>query len=255
MAIRVTIEDHRADIVLDRPEVLNAMNWELFERLAATAGEVAERDDVRVVVVSGAGRSFSSGIDTTTFGGSDLSPTELISQAQAGFRAMSAIPVPTVAMVRGHAYGAGMQLALVCDLRVVAADAQLGLLEANYGLVPDLGGTHRLPALAGPATAKKMMWLAERIDGTEAARRGIAEAVAAPDDLDDTVDELATRLAAAPPLVARQIKHLVDIAPRSTFSEAMDDVARSQEEIMASADFAEAISAFVEGRIPVYKGS
>ena len=254
MAIRVTIEDHRADIVLDRPEVLNAMNWELFERLASAAAEVAERDDVRVVVVSGAGRSFSSGIDTTTFGGSDLAPTDLIAQAQAGFRAIAALGVPTLAAVRGHAYGAGMQLALVCDLRVVTADARLGLLEANYGLVPDLGGAHRLPALAGPAIAKKMMWLAERIDGTEAARRHIAEIVVPPDELNDTVDEVASRLAAAPPLVARQVKQLVDAAPRSSFSDALDDVARAQEEIMASHDFAEAINAFVERRRPIYRG-
>ena len=254
MAVRVSIEDHRADIVLDRPGVLNAMNWELFERLSAVATQIADRDDVRVVVVSGAGRSFSSGIDTSTFGSSDLPATDLIAQAQAGFRALAGIPVPTIAAVRGHAYGAGMQLALVCDLRVVASDAKLGLLEANYGLVPDLGGTHRLPALSGPAIAKKMMWLAERIDGTEAARLGIAEVVVAPDSLDATVDDLAARLAAAPPLVAREVKRLVDAAAGSTFSEAMDDVARAQEEIMSSADFAEAIGAFIAGRSPVYRG-
>ncbi|MDQ4143847.1 MAG: enoyl-CoA hydratase-related protein [Actinomycetota bacterium] len=254
MAIRLTVEDYRADILLDRPEVLNAMNWEVFEALDRVTAELEERDDVRVVVVSGAGRSFSSGIDTTTFG--DAQPLgDLIARAQAGFRRLEALPIPTIAAVRGHAYGAGMQLALVCDLRVVAADARLGLLEAKYGLIPDLGGTHRLPALAGPGVAKQMMWFAERIDGAEAHRRKIAEVTAEPDELASVVDDLARRLVAAPPLVVRDVKRLVHRAAESTFAEAMDEVASAQERIMASHDFAEAITAFMEGRDPRFRGA
>lgn len=253
MAVRLSVEHHRADIVLERPDVHNAMNWEVFERLAQVAREVAERDDVRVVVVSGSGRSFSSGIDTTSFGNA-LPPGDLIAQAQAGFRLLESLEVPTVAAVRGHAYGAGMQLALVCDLRVVTDDARLGLLEAKYGLIPDLGGTHRLPALAGPALAKKMMWLAERIDGAEAGRRRIAEVVVPADELDATVDDLARRLAAAPPLVVRDVKRLVESSAHSTFAQAMDDVAAAQEKVMASDDFAEAIRAFLERRSPEFRG-
>ncbi len=253
MAVRLSVEQGRADIVLDRPDVHNAMNWEVFERLAQVAHEISRNDEVRVVVVSGSGQSFSSGIDTTTFRNS-LPPGDLIAQAQEGFRRLAALPVPTVAAVRGHAYGAGMQLALVCDLRVVTSDARLGLLEAKYGLIPDLGGTHRLPALAGPAVAKKMMWLAERIDGAEAGARRIAEIVVAPEELDATIDELALRLAAAPPLVAREVKRLVDGAGRVTFTQAMDEVATAQEKVMASEDFAEAIRAFLEGRSPRFRG-
>lgn len=254
MTVRVSIENHRADITLDRPDVHNAMNWEVFQGLAAAATEVAERDDVRVVVVSGAGRSFCSGIDTSALGSGDLAPRAMIELAQSGFRALAALTAPTVAAIRGHAYGAGMQLALVCDVRVVAADAKLGLLETNYGIVPDLGGTHRLPQLAGPGRAKLMMWLAERIDGTEAFRRGIAERCVASEDLSDEVDELARTLIARPPLATRAIKQLVDSAATQAFSEAMDGVANAQERLMASGDFGEAISAFVEKREPAYEG-
>jgi len=253
VAVRLSVEHGRANIVLDRPDVHNAMNWELFQELEKLTSELSTRDDVRVVVVSGEGKSFSSGIDTTTFGNA-LPPGDLIAQAQAGFRNMEALAIPTVAAVRGHAYGAGMQLALACDVRVVASDAKLGLLEAKYGLIPDLGGTHRLPALAGPGMAKKMMWLAERIDGVEAGRRGIAEIVVDAEELDATVDELAQRLVAAPPLVTRGVKELVDRAGRSSFSDSMDDVARAPEKIMASDDFSEAITAFLEGRAPEVKG-
>lgn len=253
MAVRLAVEEPRADIVLARPDVHNAMNWEVFERLAQVVEEVTRRDGVRVVVVSGEGPSFSSGIDTTTFG-SSVPPGDLIARAQAGFRALAALEVPTVAAVQGHAYGAGMQLALVCDLRVVTTDARLGLLEGKYGLVPDLGATHILPLLAGPAVAKKMMWLAERIDGAEAGRRGIAEIVVAPDELRPTADDLAARLAAASPQVVRAVKRLVERAPRSTFGDSMDEVAAVQEDVMASEDFAEAIAAFVAGRRPQFRG-
>ena len=254
MAVRVTIENHRADIVLERPEVHNAMNWEVFQALAAAAREVAERDDVRVVVVSGAGRSFCSGIDTSALGSGDLSPKTMIELAQSGFRALAAVPAPTLAAVHGHAYGAGMQLALVCDLRVVTSEAKLGLLETKYGILPDLGGTHRLAQLTGPGIAKQMMWLAERIDGSEAYRRGIAERVVDPDALTGEVTRLANDLAARPPLATRAIKRLVDGAATSTFSEAMDDVAGAQESLMGSDDFGEALRAFVEGRTPAYSG-
>jgi enoyl-CoA hydratase/carnithine racemase len=244
---------YRADIVLDRPEVLNAMNWDVFTGLDRVAGEVAAHDDIRVAVVSGSGRAFSSGIDTALFG-AELPGEDLIAQAQAGIRKLAALPMPVIAAIRGHAYGAGLQLALSCDLRLVTPDAQLGLLEAKYGLIPDLGGTHLLAALAGPAVAKQMMWLAEKISGTEAHRRGIAQFVVEDDKLEETVDDLAARLAAAPPLVVRGVKTLVERAATSTFTESMDEVARLQTEVMASADFGEAISAFLQGRAPLYRG-
>ncbi|MEO8322997.1 MAG: enoyl-CoA hydratase/isomerase family protein, partial [Actinomycetota bacterium] len=122
-AVEVTYSDHRADLVLKRPEVLNAMNWEVFEGLAAATDEIAARDDVRVVVVSGAGRSFCSGIDTASFGTLTGDPDQMIAVAQSGFRRLASLAMPTIARIHGHALGAGLQLALACDLRVVAGDA------------------------------------------------------------------------------------------------------------------------------------
>ncbi|HYN37143.1 MAG TPA: enoyl-CoA hydratase-related protein [Actinomycetota bacterium] len=254
MGVELTIDGHRADLELNRPEVLNAWNWDVFEGLAKATTELAHRDDVRVVVVSGRGRSFSSGIDTTMFAAGELPAAELIAKAQEGIRNLVALPVPTIAKVRGHAYGAGLQLALACDLCVITTDAKVGLLEAKYGLIPDLGGAHRLAALAGPAVAKHMMWLAEKIDGVEAHRRGLAQTLVEPEGLDAAVDELAERIAAAPPMVVRGIKKLVDSAARSTFVQSMDDVAAAQEEVMASRDFGEAIGAFLQKRPPEYTG-
>jgi enoyl-CoA hydratase/carnithine racemase len=253
--VEVRTDGPRADIVLRRPEVLNAMSVEVFDGLAAAADEVAAMPDVRVVVVSGEGKSFSSGIDTSSFGTVSGDPETQIARAQSGFRKIAALAVPTIAAVRGHALGAGLQLALACDLRVVTRDSSLGLLEAKYGLVPDLGGTQQLPALVGPGRAKKMIWLAERIDGDEAGRIGLAEIVVDDTTLDKTVDELAVAIAAAPPLAVRAAKHLVDLSLTTELGPGMDEEAKAQERMLTSNDFSEAITAFIEKRVPKYTSS
>ena len=253
--VEVHREGHLARLVLCRPEVLNAMSLEVFDGLAEAADEIAKMDDVRVLVVAGEGRSFSSGIDTSTFGTVSGDPQTQIARAQAGFRKIAALAMPTIAAVRGHALGAGLQLALACDLRLVARDASLGLLEGRYGLVPDLGGTQQLPRLVGPSRAKKMIWLAERIDGTEAHRIGLADAVVDETELDAAVDRLAQALIAAPPLAVRGVKQLVDLSLTTELTVGMDEEAKWQEQMLTSNDFAEAISAFIEKREPNYAGS
>jgi len=253
--VEVTTEGRLARLVLRRPEVLNAMSVEVFDALDAAAGKVTQMEDVRVLVVSGEGRSFSSGIDTSSFGTVSGDPATQIARAQAGFRKIAALPIPTIAAVRGHALGAGLQLALACDIRVVAEDASLGLLEARYGLVPDLGGTQRLPRLVGPSRAKKMIWLAERVDGVEAERIGLADVVVDAGDLDATVDRLAQALAAAPPLAVRAVKRLVEVSAMAPLADGMDEEAAAQEQMLTSNDFAEAISAFIEKREPRYTAS
>ena len=254
MSVDLSIADGRADLMLQRPEVLNAMNWDVFDGLTNAIGSIADDPDVRVVVVAGEGRSFSSGIDTTTFGDVQENAAEMIRRAQAPFRALADLVVPTIASVQGHALGAGLQLALACDLRVVARDAQLGLLEGKFALIPDLGGTRGLTSLVGPGRAKKMIWLAERVDGAEAERLGIAEVAVDPERLEETVDDLVARLAAASPVAVREAMRLVNHAGRVDADGGMDEEARSQKRIFASPDFAEAISAFTEGRPPRYRG-
>ncbi len=252
MSVDLSITEGRADLTLRRPDVLNAMNWDVFDGLTKAIEAVASDPDVRVVVIAGEGRSFSSGIDTTIIGDVQGDPSEMIQRAQAPFRALGELAVPTIAAVRGHALGAGMQLALGCDLRVVTRDAQLGLLEGKFALIPDLGGTQALTALVGPARAKKMIWLTERIDGAEAERIGIAEVAVDPERLDETVDDIVARLAAASPLAVSEAKRLVNVAGRAERSEAMDEEARSQKKIFASPDLLEAVTALIEGRAPRY---
>ena len=254
MHVNVSVRDHRVDLILSRPEVLNAMDFSVFDSLAAAVDEIAAMDGARVVVVRGEGRSLSSGIDTSTFGELTGTPDERIERAQAPFRKLTALAIPTIAMVQGHALGAGLQLALACDLRVVAEDASLGLLEGKYGIIPDLGGTQRLPLLVGPGWAKRMIWLAERIDGTTAGRIRLAEIVVTAAELETAVDDLAQRIASAPPLATKEAKRLVEMAGTVPHAAGMDEEARAQLGLLTSADFGEAIAAFVEGRTPRYKG-
>jgi len=253
--VRVERDGARADVIMQRGDKLNALNWELFADLATAIDEVAAMEGVRVLVLAGEGRSFSAGIDTASFG--DLggnSPGGGVEQAQAPMRKLLSLPIPSIAAVQGHALGAGLQLALACDLRVVASDASLGLLEHRYGIVPDLGGTQRLPLLVGAARAKKMIWLAERVDGVEAERTGLAEVVVVPSELAKTVDDLASRIADAPPLAVAAAKRLIEAAGSVPPLEGMDREAEEQRGLLASTDFVEAITAFMEQREPRYKG-
>lgn len=255
MSVEISTTARRVDLILRRPDVLNAMDFGVFDALSGALDQIAGMPDVRVLVVSGEGRSFSSGIDTSTFGELTGTPSERIERAQAAFRKLATLPVPTVAKVQGHALGAGLQLALACDVRVVAEDASLGLLEGKYGIIPDLGGTQRLPLLVGPGMAKKMIWLAERIDGATAGRIGLAEVVVPASELDKVTDDLADRIAAAPPLATREAKKLVDLAGKVPHAAGMDEEARSQLGLLASNDFGEAIAAFIERRDADYKGN
>jgi len=241
LPVEVTFQGPRADIVLRRPEVLNAMSFEVFDGLAAAADDVAA-SDARVAVVSGEGRSFSSGIDVSSLGAVSGATSETIARAQAGFRKIAALAIPTVAAVQGHALGAGLQLALACDLRVVRSDARLGLLESNYGLIPDLGGSTRLPQIVGAGRAKKMIWLAEEVTGAEAAAIGLADVVVAPEgDLAAAVDELVEALLERPSTPVRLAKRLIDRAHLHDHASGMDAEAAAQEECMTDPDFAAAL--------------
>jgi len=252
VSVKLEFSGRRANLILNRPEVLNAIDWDTFGALADACDDLAQRRDLRVVVLSGEGRSLSSGIDTSSFADARGAMEDMIARAQAGFRKLAALPTPTIAAVRGHALGAGLQLALACDIRIAASDASLGLLEHRFGILPDLGGTQQLPRLVGPGTAKKMIWTQERIDGAEAGRRGLVEIVVESHELDATVDRLAAAIAAAPPTAVRQVKRLVDLSDHLPLSEGMDEEARGQLECFGSPDFGEAISAFMEQRPPEY---
>ena len=186
-----------ATVTLSRPDVLNAQTPATWDALRAIGRDLP--GDVRVVIVRGEGRAFSAGLDLKSSPASlaeiaSLPPDEAaarIAVYQEGFTWLRRPDIVSIAAVRGHAIGAGFQLALACDLRVLAEDALLSMAEVTLGLVPDLAGTKRLVALVGYARALEICLTARRIDAGEAMRLGLATVVVPGDDLDRTADDLA----------------------------------------------------------------
>ena len=247
---------------LNRPAKLNAQTPQMWRELRELGRELRDDRDLRCLVVGGEGRAFSSGIDLSEITGRDgLAAaagagedrlTALIRQRQEAFSWLVDAPFASIAAMRGYALGAGLQLALACDLRVAARTTQLGALEFRYGLLPDLGGTAWLPRLVGPARAKELVFTAARIDAEEALRIGLVNRVVEDGELDAAADALAETIAAQPPLALRHAKRAIDAFADQERS--LQLAAEGQAACLRSEDFVEAGTAFREGRAPVYRG-
>jgi enoyl-CoA hydratase/carnithine racemase len=255
---------------LFRPDRLNAFTGEMWRELRELGDEIRDDPELRALVVIGEGRAFSSGIDTSMFtggtptadsletdaeGGSrhDDPAVDAIMQTQDSFTWLEEAPYATIAAVRGYALGAGLQLALACDIRVIAEGTKLGLLEFNYGILPDLGGTQRLPRLVGAAKAKELIFTAARIDADEALRIGLVERLVSDGELEPTVRDLAATIAAQPPLAVQGAKRAVNAAGIVSTRDGLRIEAEAQAECLRSDDMKEAIAAFVEQRTPNYQ--
>src|SRR5213078_1175882 len=193
---------------LFRPDRLNAFTPEMWRELRELGEELRDDPELRALVVIGEGRAFSSSIDTSVFAGDTLNGDTLetdrdaprrhddpavdaIMQTQDAYTWLEEARYPTIAAVRGYALGAGLQLALACDVRVFARGTSVGLLEHKYGILPDLGGTQRLPRVVGPAKAKELIWTAARLDADEALRIGLCERLVDDDALEADAGGLA----------------------------------------------------------------
>jgi enoyl-CoA hydratase/carnithine racemase len=208
-----------ATVTLSRPDVLNAQTPAMWAQLESISRKIP--GDVRVVIVRGAGRSFSAGLDLSVARGrgdssfahlAQLSTDECaerIAGFQAAFTWLRRPSLVSIAAVQGHAIGAGFQLALNCDLRILGTDARFSMAEVTLGLVPDLGGTKRLAELVGPSRALEICLTGRRIAADEADRIGLATAVVSPEDLDGAVSDLAAAVLAADAGAVAEIKALL----------------------------------------------
>ena len=209
--IRYAAADGVAVVTLDRPQVLNAMNEAMRRELTRCFEGLVADEQVRAVVVTGAGaRAFSAGADVREFV-EPLVPVRFREQRRRlDFRlAMDRCPQPLVAAINGYALGGGLELALACDIRVAAADARLGLTETTLGIIPGGGGTQRLPRLVGRGKALELILTGARIDAAEALRIGLVERVAPAGQALAVATELAREIAARAPLATRYAKEAV----------------------------------------------
>jgi enoyl-CoA hydratase/carnithine racemase len=211
-------------------------------------------DEVRAVVLTGAGGDFCSGADVS--GEETRSRHMLHSMRHIGDLCLSLqrLAQPTVAKVRGVAAGAGLNMALACDLVIAAEGARFSEIFARRGLVVDFGGSWLLPRLVGMHRAKELVLLADIIDAAEADRIGLVNRVVPEAELDATVDSIAARLAAGPPIALAMSKRLLNNSFDVTLEQALDDEGLAQTVTFTTEDVAEAMSAFIDKRDPVFRG-
>lgn len=255
----VTLEvvERVAHLRLERAATRNALDLRAFADLERHVGEIAAADprEVGAVVVSGGGGTFSSGLDVSLFGAT-VGPgvdVERIAGLQRAFDALEDLDPPVLAAIEGPCLGGGLQLALACHVRAVAPSASLALLETTWGIVPDLGGTWRLPRLVGVGRATELILSARRVGADEALAIGLAEVALPADGAIDAAHALAARLAAGPAAL-RHVPRLVREGTARSRTEALAAEARVQVALLAGHDAIEVMRARSEGRAPDLRG-
>ena len=255
-----TLQIERSDgivtVTLNRPEKKNAVNDVMWNELLETFRAVNDNaDEDRVVVITGAGGSFCSGADLSG-ASADVARNGLARMRHIGdvCLALHAIQQPTIAKVVGVAAGAGLNLALGCDLVVASEDARFSEIFARRGLSVDFGGSWVLPRLIGLHKAKELVLLADIIDAKAAMEIGLVNRVVPGSAIDAFVDDWARRLADGPPLALSMSKRLLDQSSSMSLAQAIEAEAQAQNVNFASGDTAEALAAFVEKREPKFEG-
>ena len=260
MVLRYETNEHIATVTLDRPQVKNALNRELYDRLEKALRDAHGDPDIRCVVITGEGSAFCSG--------DDVKEIMLDPNASAGIKrqrdpkprptpaAMAVLECdkPVIAAVNGAAVGWGMDLTLFCDIRIASDRAKFGELFIKRGLVSDLGGLWRLPQVVGPSKAAELLFTGDIIDAQEAERIGLVSRVVPHDELMPAAMELARKIAANPPIAMRYMKQGLRMSTYGDAREIGAYVMQSLAYLFTTEDHREGALSFVEKRAPVFKG-
>jgi len=244
-------------VVLNRPEKRNALNEELVTAVGEALRAAADDPDVHCVVLRGEGAMFSSGMDLGSLAALAASPEDLRPFRRACLAAWNLaedMVKPTICQIHGACLGGAMELALACDLRVIAADALVGMPETRIGLIPDVGGSSRLPQVVGLGRAKELVMTGKLIGGEEAERIGLVNRVAPAAELDAATGALVAELLACAPVAVGLAKRVMDASARPALAATLELEVTIQERCAATADFAEGARAFQEKRQPEFSG-
>ncbi|NKQ52202.1 crotonase/enoyl-CoA hydratase family protein [Amycolatopsis sp. K13G38] len=260
--VRVTIEDAVADVRLARPDKRNALDQAMFAGLVETGERLKHEPSVRAVVLSGEGPDFCAGLDFTEFRamagrgpapelGAPSGGGPARTRGQRAAYVWAELPVPVIAAVRGNALGGGLQVALGADIRIVAPDARLSVLEVKWGLIPDMTGTQLLPELVGRDVAKELTFTGRIVRGEEAVELGLATRTD-PDPLAAAL-ALAKEIAARSPHSIRAAKRLLDQAGRVDLATGFAAEQAEIRTLIGSPNQVEAVTAAFEKRAPVFR--
>jgi len=246
-------------ILMNRPEVLNAVTDAMLEGLGEILEEAAQDTSIRCIVLTGAGRAFGSGADLRGFAavhstGEPIKVSEHLKKYHRVIRALRTLPKPVVAAVRGVAAGASCNLALACDMRIVADDARFVEAFARIGLVPDAGGGFFLPRLVGFGKALELAMLADEISGPEAERLGLANKCVPVTEFEATVQKFAQRLAKGPTQSYGLIKELMNASLSSDLEASLQLEGQLQDQAINTADHREGVAAFIQKRRAEFTG-
>jgi 2-(1,2-epoxy-1,2-dihydrophenyl)acetyl-CoA isomerase len=253
------LNDSVLKITLNRPDKLNALTDAMLQEMHAAFAKAAGDKATRCVLLTGAGKGFCPGQDLANVqemsrGGKPAYGEHIRSNYNPLILAMTRLPKPIVAAINGVAAGAGMSLAMACDVRIASEKASFLQAFVNIGLVPDSGSTWFLPRLVGRQRALELMLSGRKLSAAEALEWGLVNQVVAPEQLMEEATKVAARYAAAPTYAIGQIKRNIDFAESHSLEETLALEAKSQAECGLSADHQEGMQAFLEKRTPVYKG-
>jgi enoyl-CoA hydratase len=255
--VLLDIEDHIATLTLNRPESRNSMTRVMAKEVRQILEEIGANPDVRVLVITGAGKGFCSGFDLRISHTEELPETDRRAttiQFYKSFLGVRDLEIPTIAMLNGHAMGAGLTFALGCDIRIAAESAKFGLAFIKIGLHPGMATTYLLPRLVGTPRALELLWTGEVITAAFAAEIGMVNKAVPLDELKTTTMDLAGRIARGPAIPMRMIKNAVYKGLNSDIEIVMQYEAMAQGVCRASEDFKEGVSAFLQKREAQFKG-
>ena len=248
-------KDGIATITINRPKV-NALNEEAVLEILSRLDEAERDEDVKVVVITGAGeKAFCAGLDLTTV--KDINVVKAVEVTKRGQKltlAIEELGKPVIAAINGYALGGGLELAMSCDIRVASENARLGQTEVNVGLIPGWGGTQRLPRLVGKGIAKELVFTGKMIDAKTAERIGLINMVVPPEKLKSAVEELAKVIMSRPPIAIKLAKELINNSIETDQRTGLIHEAEAFGILTSTDDFREGVSAFLEKRKPEYKG-
>jgi len=254
-------EGHIATITMNRPETMNALNIQMLQEMVAAIDEIARNDDVRVVVLTGAGRVFCSGADISEGGkasGLSGTPVEMHRNLRNSYQKVALrlqrLDKPTIAMVNGAAVGAGCDFAFACDMRVGSEKARFRNGFVRVGLIPGGGGTWLYTRLMGLGRGLEFLFTGDFLEAEEAEHIGVLNKIVPAEDLERETMELAQKIANNPPLAVQMSKMMAYKALESDLEAALEQAAACQALALSSEDHREGVNAFIERREAQFKG-
>ncbi len=252
--LKIEREDGIALVQIDRPEVRNALDPEIYKKLSEIFNDLGMDRDIRSIIITGAGdKTFASGSNLSMIG----SRTYLENLDWIGpvvFSQIEMVPKPVIAAINGYALGAGCELALACDIRIASRNAKFGQPEVKIGILPGGGGTQRLPRIVGLAKAKELILTGELIDAEEACRIGLVSRVVESSELIKVAKEIANKIMKNAPLAVRLAKMAMNAALSTDMNTGMQFEKLAQTILFCTEDRKEGVSSFFEKRSPFFKG-